>query len=211
MSKEWILNTTMNRFQFNFKRNVGATSEEIRKCAPKSIEEWENYYFLNVKSKEHLKSLGKKLYLKITEVVKSEVAAITEDDCIDYMINLVIKRTYEGYKNEIDTIYGYIEQELGIRPESAPDEWDRKYNVDFFIKIGEHYLGIQIKPVNKNVQLPEIFKELEIQKKSHASFLKKYGGNVFYVFSSNIDGKKQIQNPEVIFEMKKEIERLQAL
>lgn len=114
-------------------------------------------------------------------------------------------------KKIVDTIYGYIEQELGIRPESAPDEWDRKYNVDFFIKIGEHYLGIQIKPVNKNVQLSEIFKELEIQKKSHASFLKKYGGNVFYVFSSNIEGKKQIQNPEVIFEMKKEIERLQAL
>lgn len=114
-------------------------------------------------------------------------------------------------KKIVDTIYGYIEQELGIRPESAPDEWDRKYNVDFFIKIGEHYLGIQIKPVNKNVQLSEIFEELEIQKKSHASFLKKYGGNVFYVFSSNIEGKKQIQNPEVIFEMKKEIERLQAL
>lgn len=114
-------------------------------------------------------------------------------------------------KKIVDTIYGYIEQELGIRPESAPDEWDRKYNVDFFIKIGEHFLGIQIKPVNKNVQLSEIFEELEIQKKSHASFLKKYGGNVFYVFSSNIEGKKQIQNPEVIFEMKKEIERLQAL
>ena len=27
MAKEWILNNAMNRFQLNFKRNVGPTSE----------------------------------------------------------------------------------------------------------------------------------------------------------------------------------------
>ncbi len=37
MAKEWILNSAMNRFQLNFKRNVGAVSEEIRKCSPKEI------------------------------------------------------------------------------------------------------------------------------------------------------------------------------
>lgn len=36
MSKEWTLNSTMNRFQLNFKRNVGVTSDEIRKCNPKT-------------------------------------------------------------------------------------------------------------------------------------------------------------------------------
>lgn len=45
MAKEWILNSAMNRFQLNFKRNVGSVSEEIRKCAPKKIEEWNAYYF----------------------------------------------------------------------------------------------------------------------------------------------------------------------
>ena len=44
MAKEWILNSAMNRFQLNFKRNVGATSESIRKCAPKTLEEWREYY-----------------------------------------------------------------------------------------------------------------------------------------------------------------------
>ncbi|MDR3049374.1 MAG: MjaI family restriction endonuclease [Elusimicrobiota bacterium] len=37
MAKEWILNSAMNRFQLNFKRNVGATSESIRKCSQKNI------------------------------------------------------------------------------------------------------------------------------------------------------------------------------
>ena len=40
MAKEWILNSAMNRFQLNFKRNVGPTSESIRKCTPKTVEEW---------------------------------------------------------------------------------------------------------------------------------------------------------------------------
>jgi hypothetical protein len=65
MAKEWILNSAMNRFQLNFKRNVGATSESIRQCSPKTVEEWENYYFANVRSKEHIIELGKKLYIKI--------------------------------------------------------------------------------------------------------------------------------------------------
>ncbi len=86
MAKEWILNSAMNRFQLNFKRNVGPTSESIRKCSPKTLEEWREYYFSNVKLKEHIEELGKKLYVKITEVIQSEVADITEQDYIDYMM-----------------------------------------------------------------------------------------------------------------------------
>lgn len=73
MAKEWILNSAMNRFQLNFKRNVGPTSESIRKCTPKSIEKWREYYFSNVRSKEHIENLGRKLYIKITEVIHAEV------------------------------------------------------------------------------------------------------------------------------------------
>ncbi|GAH55630.1 unnamed protein product [marine sediment metagenome] len=50
MAKEWILNSAMNRFQLNFKRNVGAVSEEIRQCQPKNLNDWKNYYFKNVRN-----------------------------------------------------------------------------------------------------------------------------------------------------------------
>jgi hypothetical protein len=60
VGKEWILNSAMNRFQLNFKRNVGATSESIRKCSPKALDEWRDYYFTNVRPKEHIEELGKK-------------------------------------------------------------------------------------------------------------------------------------------------------
>ena len=93
MVKEWVLNSVMNRFQLNFKRNVGATSESIRKCSPKSLEEWKKYYYEKVKPKEHIDSLGKRLFEKIQNEIKKEISEITEEDCINYMHNLVINRT----------------------------------------------------------------------------------------------------------------------
>lgn len=87
MPKEWILNSATNRFQLNFKRNVGAVSEAIRTCAPKTVDEWREYYFAEVRSKQHIEELGRKLYVKITEVIASEVEEITEEDCIHYMFN----------------------------------------------------------------------------------------------------------------------------
>jgi len=208
MSKEWILNSAMNRFQLNYKRNVGPTSESIRMCSPKSLEEWRDYYFTNVKSREHIENLGKRLYVKITEVMQAEIEDITEQDCIDYLYNMVINRTYDGYTREIHTIYGILEGELGLKIEPAPDEWDRLFNVDFFIKVSDKFIGIQIKPINKNIQLPQIIKERGIQKETFDKFSKKYGGNVFYVYSTKAGDKKIIANPEVIDEIRDEIARL---
>jgi hypothetical protein len=208
MAKEWILNSAMNRFQLNFKRNVGPTSESIRQCAPKTLQEWQDYYFKNVRSKEKIEALGKKLYIKITEVIQSEVAEITEQDCINYMMQLVINRTFDGYMTEIKTVYGQLEKELGIKIEPAPDKWDRRYNVDFFIPVGDKFIGIQIKPINQGIQLSQMFKEKDLQLKSHEHFIKKYGGKVFYIFSSKVGDKKEIKNKEVIDEIRQEIEYL---
>lgn len=208
MAKEWILNSAMNRFQLNFKRNVGPTSESIRKCAPKNIEEWRDYYFINVKSKEHIEELDKKLYVKITEVIQSEVEEITEKDCVDYMLELVIDRTFDGYMTEINTVYGQLQKILDVKIEPAPDEWDRLFNVDFYIKIGDKYIGIQIKPVNAGIQLPEIFKEYKLQAETHTKFTEVFGGKVFYLFSAKNGDRKEIVNKDVIDEIKTEIERL---
>lgn len=211
MAKEWILNSAMNRFQLNFKRNVGATSESIRQCDPKKLEEWRDYYFANVRSKEHIIELGRKLYIKITEVISAEVEQITEQDCIDYMLQLVVDRTFDGFMTEIKTIYGQLEQELNYIIEPAPDKWDRLFNVDFFIKIQEKYIGLQIKPVNQGIQISQIFKEKALQHETHKKFEKTFGGKVFYIYSSTANGKKVIMNPEVIDEIRTEIKRLEHL
>ncbi|MBW7887975.1 MAG: MjaI family restriction endonuclease [Bacteroidetes bacterium] len=211
MAKEWILNSAMNRFQLNFKRNVGPTSESIRKCSPKTLDEWRDYYFTNVKPKEHIEGLGRKLYIKITEVIQSEVTEITEQDCVDYMIQLVINRTFDGYMTEIQTVYGQLQKILDVQIKPAPDEWDRLFNVDFFIQIKEKFIGLQIKPINSGIQLPEIFKEYALQEQSHQKFTEVFGGKVFYLFSAKVGEKKEIQNKEVINEINIEIKRLEQL
>jgi len=208
MAKEWILNSATNRFQLNFKRNVGAVSEAIRKCAPKTVEEWREYYFAQVRSKQHIEDLGRKLYVKITEVIASEVEEITEEDCIHYMVQLVIDRTFDGYTTEIRTVYGQLQGLLGVKIEPAPDKWDRLFNVDFFIKIKDKCIGLQIKPASDVSHIPEIFKERNQQAATHKKFSDEYGGKVFYVISIKEGTNKVIQNMEVIEEIQAEIKRL---
>jgi hypothetical protein len=208
MAKEWILNSAMNRYQLNFKRNVGATSESIRKCAPKTIEEWRTYYYANVRTEAQIEELGKRLYVKITEVIQAEVADVTEQDCIDYMKQLVIDRTFDGYMTEIQTIYGQLQSIIGLKIEPAPDEWDRLFNVDFFIEVNGKYIGLQIKPINNRLQIPEIHKEYALQAETHKKFTEKYGGKVFYIFSEKVNGHKVIANEEVIDQINEEVTRL---
>lgn len=105
--KEFVLNYAMNRWQLNFKKNVGPTSDSIRECSPNSMAEWENYYYAQIRSRTHITGLGKTLFRRINEDLPQEkrfhpdlLAGISEADCIDYMHNIVIKRTYDGYAKE---------------------------------------------------------------------------------------------------------------
>ena len=106
-NKEFVLNYAMNRWQLNFKRNVGPTSDSIRICNPSSFDEWQSYYFKNVKSEEHLNKLGQLLYSHIINDLPGEnrfhpdlLFSITEDDCIKYMHTVVLERTYDGFCRE---------------------------------------------------------------------------------------------------------------
>lgn len=208
MAKEWILNSANMRWGLTRKKQVGAVSQEIRKCSPKTLKEWEEYYYKKVYPKKHLIDVGKKLYVKVTEVLQAEIESIEEKDCIDFIKNLVINRTFDGYLTEKQTIYGQLQEILGLKIEPAPDEWDRLFNVDFFIKIKDKYIGLQIKPAGGVSHITQIHQERAQQAKTHEKFTQKYGGKVFYVISVKEGDKKEIHNAEVIGEIKKEIERL---
>jgi hypothetical protein len=220
MAKEWVLNIALNRWQFNRPHYVGKLSEAIRKRAPKTLEEWEQHYLNQtnlpgIKQKfgetmeEHLQEVGRQLYAKISEQLRAEIDDITEEDCIRYVREVVINRTYEGYQTE-KRIVKQLESQLGVKLEPAPDEWDRIYQVDFYIPVGEKAIGIQIKPTTYE-QTPESHKWRERMQKSHERFKKDQGGQVFIVFSVKKGKAKKIANHEIVDEIKQEIERLKAL
>jgi len=83
----------------------------------------------------------------------------------------VLRRTYDGYRTEIETIYGQLEGAIGMKIEPAPDNWDRTYSVDFFIQVGEKYIGIQIKPIESGQALNQ-YQWIEMHKVNHEKFEK---------------------------------------
>jgi hypothetical protein len=222
VAKEWILNMATNRWGLNKKDKVGPVAKWIREVAPKSIEEWERAYLRLLEenilkpnklevtdAKEYLNEIGRKLYIKITEVIQAEIDEVTEEDCINYIKQLVIDRTFQGYLTEKETIYGRLEKLLNVKIYPAPDEWDRLYNVDFYIQINDKYIGIQIKPITYE-HMPQVHNWIEWLSESHKKFLEKFGGKVFVIFSiTNENGKKEIyKEEEIIGQIKQEIERL---
>lgn len=215
--RETLLNYGMNRWGLNKAHSVGSTSELIRSCAPTKYEEWEKFYFEQAHQKkkgglkitrEYISALGQTLYIKLSEVVQNELLSITEQECIDYAYNLVLSRTYEGYVTEIETIYGQLEAAVGKKIEPASDEWDRTYSVDFFIQVKDKYIGIQIKPIASGQALNQ-YQWIEMHIINHQRFEKKFGGNVFFVYSIKSTSGKKIYNTEVIDQIRTEIERLE--
>lgn len=68
------------------------------------------------------------------------------------LIRACASKTFEEWKNFYLT-YARQKKKDGVRSiidhkiEPAPDEWDRTYGVDSFIKLKNGYVGIQIKPI----------------------------------------------------------------
>jgi len=215
--RETLLNYGMNRWGLNKASSVGPTSELVRTCSPRSFEQWEAYYFENAVQKkrnglkvtrEYITDLGRKLYIKLSEVVQNELESIEEEECIDYAYNLVLNRTYEGFRTEITTVYGQLESILECKIQPAPDEWDRTYNVDFFIQVNDKYIGLQVKSVS-GLALDHYQWE-KMHEVSHQKFNDKYGGKVFFIYSRKKNKKPQIDNPDAIDDIRAEIDRLQT-
>jgi len=131
---------------------------------------------------------------------------VTWDKFLDNTDVSYNSKAYEKDVGKIQTTYEQLEQALDVKLKPAPHEWDRLYNVDFFIEINGKYIGLQIKPTTFKHTF-EDHKWKEMQETSHHKFQKKFAGRVFTVFSVKEGKRKVIHNPEVVEEIKKEIER----
>ncbi len=209
--KEWILNYIFNRFQLGYRKNVGPLAEEIRKCKPKTLKEWEEYYYKNVRPRQHLVQLGKILWEKIRTVAKKELESITEEDCINYVIDVVIRRTFEGFQREMKAVKERLEEKLGLSFHPAPPELE-VLAVDWYAVVNGYYMGIQVKPLTfEQSQLVAQIKQ-QVLIEPHREFERRYGGKVFVVITL---GKKRqfkiVDEDELIERIRNEVERLKAL
>lgn len=215
--KEKVLNYATQTYQLSRPNKVGAVMALIRECQPKTIEEWEKWYFENATTdgkvpvkitKESLEELGERLYVKIKEIVIPEWTEafnqLTLQDCIEYIHNLTINRTFDGFIREKSVIEDNLAKAFpNVKFEESDPELDHAGDIDYLGWVGDKAIGIQIKPVTAKANFGN-YSATERMKASFDDFTKKFGGQVFVVFS--IDDK--IKNEEIVGQIAQEINRL---
>lgn len=215
--KEKVLNYSCQAYQLSRPNKVGAVMALIRECQPKTIDDWEKWYFENAFTdgkhpskitKESLQELGERLYVKIKEIVIPEWSEafnqLTLQDCIEYIYNLTINRTYDGFLREKSVVEDNLAKRFPeIRFEQSDPELDHAGDIDYLGWVGNKAFGIQIKPVTAKANFGN-YSVTERMKTSFDDFTERFGGKVFLIFS--LDG--EIGNPEVLDQIKTEIARL---
>jgi len=217
--KEKVLNYTCQTYQLTRPNKVGAVMALIRECQPKSFEEWQKWYFKNANTvgkvpnkitKKILEELGERLYAKIKTIVIPQwleaFNQLTSQDCVDYIFNLTINRTYDGFIREKSVIEDNLAKVFpDIKFEESDPQLDHAGDIDYLGWVGKKALGIQIKPVNAKANFGN-YSATERMKASFKDFTKKFGGKIFIIFSIN----DKIENKDVIGQITKEIKRLKG-
>lgn len=215
--KEKVLNYACQTYQLSRPNKVGSVMALIRECQPKSFAQWEKWYFENANTdgkspskitKESLEELGERLYVKIKEIVIPEWTEafnqLTLQDCVEYIINLTINRTYDGFIREKSVIEDNLAKEFPkVKFVESDPELDHAGDIDYLGWVDKKAFGIQIKPVTAKANFGN-YSATERMRASFDNFTKKFGGQVFIVFS--IDDK--IKNEDVIGQIASEIKRL---
>ncbi|HNI45286.1 MAG TPA: MjaI family restriction endonuclease [Chitinophagales bacterium] len=217
--KEKVLNYACQTYQLSRPNKVGAVMALIRECQPKSFAEWENWYFENAVTdgKHHTKvthesltELGTRLYSKIVTIVIPEwqeaFNTLSLQDCIDYVYNLTINITYDGYVREKSVVNdGLAKLFPHIKFEESPPELDHAGDIDYIGFVDQQKaFGLQIKPITAKSNFGN-YSISDRMKTSFQDFEDDYGGKVFILYS--LDG--EIANKDVITAIQAEITRLQ--
>ncbi|WP_299286754.1 MjaI family restriction endonuclease [uncultured Mucilaginibacter sp.] len=215
--KEKVLNYATQTYQLSRPNKVGAVMALIRECQPKNFEDWQQWYFENAHtdgknsskvSPQSLEELGERLYVKIKEIVIPEWTEafnqLTLQDCIDYIVNLTINRTYDGFIREKSVVHdNLIKKFPQVKFEESDPVLDHAGDIDYLGWVGDKAFGLQIKPVTTRANFGN-YSASERMQNSFKNFMKQYGGNVFIVIS--LDDK--IKNEEVEAQIAAEVERL---
>ncbi len=165
-----------------------------------------------IRNPKIVEELGERLYVKIKEIVIPEwtdaFKQITKQDCYDYVYEVTVPRTYDGFLTEKSIINDFLAKEFpDVNFEESDSDLDHSGDIDYIGRVGNKAFGIQIKPITANANFGN-YKPTERMQANFDAFEEKYGGKVFVVFSSKVKNKKEVQNKEVIDEIALEINRL---
>lgn len=218
--KEFLLNYANRRWGLTRTSKVGEVMAMIRECQPKNLEEWEQWYFRNAHTntcepqpidRRTLQELGERLYEKLVAIVypqmRNAMQAITKQNRIDYVYNITINRTYDGYMTEKSVIYDNLAKVFpDVSFEESDPGLDHAGDIDYIGRVGDKAIGIQIKPVTAYASLGNYDVTARMEQ-SFMDFENKYGGKVFIVYSTD----DKVRNENVYDAIRNEIERIKSM
>ena len=129
---------------------------------------------------------------------------VTLQDCIDYVYEVTIPRTYDGFVREKSVVNDNLAKRFtDIKFEESDAELDHAGDIDYLGWVGDSVFGIQIKPITAQANFGN-YSVSERMKASFEEFTERFGGKVFIVFCE----KEKIKNEGVIGQIAEEIKRL---
>jgi hypothetical protein len=193
--------------------------ELIRECQPESYAEWEAYYFEHAYTKakqstkvdeQLLTEIGERLFEKITGTVRPEweraFESVTLEECVEYVRDVTLRRTFNGYYNEISVVHGNLSKRFpNVRFEESDADLDHAGDIDYLGWVGEQAFGLQIKPVTASYAFGG-YSVSDRMRAQFDDFQDQYGGRVFIVYSV----AKEVKNSEVYGSIQEEINRLSS-
>lgn len=209
MGKEYHLNAAVNRFGFNKKKYVGNLNELISRAAPLELTQWAEFYTTEVHSAEEISNIGKELFNRIQTVIVPEIQSITEEDCQQYLQDLVIDKTFEGHRTRFEILQNDLLRLTGKQFSFLPDhreDWRfRTYRIDYYHLDTDRDLLVGMKACPYSMatsQDPAVRRALKEIQETHREAEEKKAGHFFILYYTGTSTNYRIQNPEMLDEIR---------
>ena len=194
-TKETWLNNYYNIGRFNDPNRIGYVMKLIRTLAPLTEDEWRIWYYQHMHDEKYLQCLAGEMFRTIPPE-----EGFTYQDCLDYIEDVMFRRTFLGYNKEKAAL-NILREKISPTIEESPAEWDSQYFIDFYTKDAQgNYIGIQLKP--ESFYIGQYQNKVDIDGKMMA-FRDKFNAHTF-ILRYKMDPNKNIEfvNPAVITEIK---------
>ena len=137
------LNLYYNQGQFNHPERIGYVMKLIRSLRPLTEAEWRAWYLTHVHDMVYIEQLA----AEMCHTIPSELR-ISQDDCLEYILDVMFHRTFCGYDREKAAL-ALLRERVCSDIREAPSVWDTRYFIDFFVhKRKCRMVGIQLKPAS---------------------------------------------------------------
>lgn len=115
---------------------MGDTNLHLSKALPNSLEDWQEYYTSKVRSNKELQELGERFYSIIQENILPFIEGISEEECVRYVRELALDRTFQGYVSRLKIHQEHLLESTGalfIYKYEHPHDWRFKtFAIDLY-------------------------------------------------------------------------------